>query len=202
LALALTENAPFPGPELVALKEQVATTLTAYHKTHPLRHGMPREELRSQLELPPYRFDALLRILKAERMLTIKSKWIALPQHKVLFSPFELVKVNHLLDKFAAAPFAPPSVKDARNEVGRELFYRLLESGDLVMVSDDVLFRKAEYETMRAKVCELIETNGQVTAAEVRDIFHTSRKYVLALLEYLDKIGLTVRDGDYHRLGK
>jgi selenocysteine-specific elongation factor len=117
-----------------------------------------------------------------------------------LFSPFELVKVNALLDKFAAAPFAPPSVKDARNEVGRDLFYRMLESGDLVQVSDEVLFRKAEYDTMRDQTCAMIEKNGKVTAAEVRDLFGTSRKYALALLEHFDEIGLTIRDGDYHRL--
>lgn len=161
---------------------------------------MSREELRSQLKLAPYNFNALLKILKAEHRLVIKGKWLALPQHRVFFSPFELVKVNRLLEKFIASPFAPPSVKDTRSEIGRELFARLLESGDLVAVSDEVLFRKTDYETMRTKVCEMAEKNGQVTAAQVRDLFHTSRKYATALLEYLDQIGLTVRDGDYHRL--
>ncbi len=161
---------------------------------------MPREELRSQLDLAPYEFNALLKNLKAEHALTTKGKWLALPDHKVVFSPFELVKVNQLLDKFAAKPFAPPSVRDSRNEVGRDLFARLLQNGDLIEVSDEVLFRKSDYETMRAQVCEMIEKNGQVTAAQVRDLFGTSRKYALALLEHLDKIGLTIRDGDYHRL--
>jgi selenocysteine-specific elongation factor len=174
--------------------------LALYHKTYPLRHGMPREELRSQLNLAPFQFNLLLKNLKAEHALTTKGKWLALPQHHVLFSPFELVKVERLLDKFAAAPFAPPSVKDTRNELGRDIFYRLLESGDLVQVSDEVLFRKSDYETMRSKVFEIIKKNGQVTAAEVRDLFGTSRKYALALLEHFDKIDLTVRDGDYHRL--
>jgi selenocysteine-specific elongation factor len=39
-----------------------------------------------------------------------------------------------------------------------------------------------------------------VTAAEVRDHFNTSRRYVLALLEHLDATGVTVRDGDVRRL--
>jgi len=196
----LSENLSPSEPEFAALKERVSAALALYHKTYPLRHGMPREELRSQLDMAPYQFNILLKNLKAAHALTTKGKWLALPDHRVLFSPFELVKVNRLLDKFAATPFAPPSLKDARNEVGRELFFRILESGDLVEVSDEVLFRKSDYETMRAKVRDLIEKNGQVTAAEVRDLFGTSRKYALALLEYLDKIGLTVRDEDVHRL--
>lgn len=196
----MSENLSPSEPEFAALKERVSAALALYHKTYPLRHGMPREELRSQLDMAPYQFNILLKNLKAAHALTTKGKWLALPDHRVLFSPFELVKVNRLLDKFAATPFAPPSLKDARNEVGRELFFRILESGDLVEVSDEVLFRKSDYETMRAKVRDLIEKNGQVTAAEVRDLFGTSRKYALALLEYLDKIGLTVRDEDVHRL--
>lgn len=198
----MSESPSFPAAQLSALKEQVSTALALYHKTYPLRHGMPREELRSQLDLAPYQFNALLKNLKAEHVLVTKSKWLALPEHRVLFSPFEQVTVDRLLNKFAAAPFAPPSVKDSRNEVGRELYARLVDSGDLVEVSDQVLFRKSDYEMMRAKVCELIEKNGQVTAAEVRDLFGTSRKYALALLEHLDAIGVTMRDGDFHKLSE
>ncbi len=186
-------------PQIEALRTQVADALTRYHATYPLRHGMPREELRTLLNLAPFEFNLLLKDLKAERALTTKGKWIALPAHRVLFSPFELVKVNALLAKFAAAPFAPPSVKEARNQVGRELFYRMLESGDLVQVSDEVIFRKMDYETLRAKTFELIAQNGKVAASEIRDFFGTSRKYVLALLEHFDIVGLTIRDGDYHK---
>lgn len=187
-------------PQFEAIRTQVADALARYHATHPLRHGMPREELRTLLNVAPFEFNLLLKNLKAERLLTTKGKWIALPAHRVLFSPFELVKVQALLDQFAVAPFAPPSVKDARNTIGRDLFYRLLESGDLVQVSDEVVFRRDDYETMQTQTRALIEKNGKVTAAEVRDLFGTSRKYALALLEHFDKIGLTIRDGDFHRL--
>ena len=38
--------------------------------------------------------------------------------------------------------------------------------------------------------------------AEARDLFNTSRKYILPLMEHLDAIGVTVRDGDFRRLKK
>lgn len=187
-------------PQIEALKTQVVDALSSYHAAHPLRQGMPREELRTLLNLAPFEFNLMLKALKAGHVLSTKGKWIAVPTHRVVFSPFELVKVNALLAKFAAAPFAPPSVKIARNEIGRDLFYRLIENGDLVQVSEEVIFRAEDYDIMQAKVCALIEQNGKVGAAEVRDLFGTSRKYVLALLEHFDKIGLTIRDGDFHRL--
>ncbi len=194
----MTENPSLP--QIEALRTQVIDVLTHYHTAHPLRQGMPREELRTHLNLAPFEFNLMLKELKAERVLTTKGKWIARPTHRVVFSPFELVKVNALLAKFAQAPYAPPSVKIARNEVGRDLFYRMIENGDFVQVSEEVLFRAEDYDTMQEKVRALLEQNGKVSAAEIRDLFGTSRKYALALLEHFDKIGLTLRDGDFHRL--
>jgi len=39
-----------------------------------------------------------------------------------------------------------------------------------------------------------------LSAAQLRDHFNTSRRYTLALLEYLDGQGITIRDGDVRRL--
>ena len=55
---------------------------------------------------------------------------------------------------------------------------------------------------MVREICKLIEQNGQVSAAQVRDHLNTSRKYVLGILEYLDQVGVTVREGDLRRLKK
>ena len=42
----------------------------------------------------------------------------------------------------------------------------------------------------------IIEENGKISVAEVRDKFQTSRKYALALMEYLDQQKMTRRVGD------
>ena len=41
-----------------------------------------------------------------------------------------------------------------------------------------------------------IQSQGQVTAAQVRDQFDTSRKYAISLLEHLDESRVTKRVGD------
>jgi selenocysteine-specific elongation factor len=55
---------------------------------------------------------------------------------------------------------------------------------------------------MVAEITGLLEAQDTLSAAQVRDHFNTSRRYVLALLEYLDSIGITVREGDVRRLKK
>ena len=182
------------------LKESAIGTLVAYHGAYPLRRGIPREELKSRLKLAPRLFNLVMPKMSTEGVLAEGPKWIALPGHMVLFSPFQQVKVDKLLALFTAAPFAPPSVKECQAEVGEDIFSALREFGDLVAVSDEVVFRKTDYKTMVEKIRQVLQLKGQISLAEVRDLLNTSRKYVQALLEHLDAIGVTVRDGDFRRL--
>ena len=49
---------------------------------------------------------------------------------------------------------------------------------------------------MTGKIMKHIHTAGSITIGDVRNMFTTSRKYALALLEYMDDQGLTQRVGD------
>jgi len=182
-----------PQPFWNSLKDSVIAALTAYHKNFPLRRGMPREELKSRLKLAPRLFNAALKRLA----LAENGAWLALPGHEIRFSMAQQAKVDGLLKKFTAAP---PSVKECQAEVGEELYAALVELGQLTQVSPEVVFRQTDYENMVAAVRALLAQKGRATAAEVRDLFGTSRKYALGLLEHLDALGVTVRDGDYRRL--
>ncbi|MCF6277525.1 MAG: SelB C-terminal domain-containing protein, partial [Anaerolineales bacterium] len=97
-------------------------------------------------------------------------------------------------------PFAPQTVKEAQSEVGEDIFNALLELGELVSVSSEVVFRISDYQKMSQMVREHLKKNNKITVAETRDLFSTSRRYVLALLEYLDATGVTRREGDYRVL--
>ena len=104
--------------------------------------------------------------------------------------------------KFEASPFSPPGIRECQVEVGEEVVNALIELGEFMMVSSDVIFRKEDYDLMVAKTRNALEKNGSITLAEVRDLFGTSRKYAQALLEHLDATGVTVRDGDFRKLKK
>jgi selenocysteine-specific elongation factor len=102
--------------------------------------------------------------------------------------------------KFEKNPYATPSVKECQSEVGEEIVNALIELGELVAVSQDVLFRKKDYDALVENIRAIIQKNGKITLAEVRDTLGTTRKYAQALLEHLDSIGTTIRDGDFRRL--
>lgn len=187
-------------PYYNALKDKVVQTVEAYHKQFPLRRGIPREELKSKLKLAPKFFNLLIAKLVTEHWLTDYSKFLSKPNHAIVFLPADQTRVTTLTRKFAANPYSTPSVKECQAEVGEEVLNALIELGELAQVSPEVIFRKADYDAMVAKIRAEIQQNGQVTLAEVRDLFGTTRKYVQALLEHLDAIGVTLRDGDARKL--
>ncbi|MEM6529703.1 MAG: SelB C-terminal domain-containing protein, partial [Chloroflexota bacterium] len=64
------------------------------------------------------------------------------------------------------------------------------------IVSKTVFFDGETFETMLYAVMDMLEADEEVTVQTVRDRFGTTRKYALALLEYMDSKGMTRRVGD------
>jgi selenocysteine-specific elongation factor len=189
-------------PHWIALETNTLQLVDSYHVQFPLRRGIPREELKSRLKLAPKIFNAILSYLVAHHALLDQRGAVSKPGHEIRFGKQEQVHVQTLMRKFEANPYATPSVKECQAEVGEEVFNTLLELGELESVSQDVVFRKKDYDGMVEKVRRHIEGNGQVTLAETRDLFGTTRKYAQALLEHLDARGITMREGDARKLRK
>ncbi|MCK5053095.1 MAG: selenocysteine-specific translation elongation factor [Anaerolineales bacterium] len=184
----------------LTMAERIKQILGFYHQANPLRSGMPIEELRSKMEIDSKLATLLLEQAAKEEYVVIVQGYVILKDHRVQLDANMKQRVDQLLIKFHSAPYAPPSIKEATKEIGEDLVRFLLESGSLVQVSVDVVFKSEVYEEMVAQVKSSLEKNRTITVAQVRDIFQTSRKYALALMEHLDAIGLTVREGDERRL--
>ena len=189
-----------PAPRWNALQAKALQFVGAYHKNFPLRRGIPREELKSKLKLTSRVFNAVLAQFGIRDILKDSSAFISLPDHKVTFDAADQAKVEALMRKFAANPFATPSVKECQAEAGEEAINALIEMNELTPVSAEVIFRTKDYEALVQKVEFALKEKGQATLAEIRDLLGTTRKYVQALLEHLDATGVTVREGDARRL--
>jgi selenocysteine-specific elongation factor len=205
-------NGNFPGPnEMVTSKslwEQISSNtvheVQNYHTLFPLRPGIPREELKSRsrgiTNLSPKLFNLMLSKLVDLKQLEENGPLVCIPDFQIKFSPQQEHKMKRLLERFSHTPYSPPTVKECQEEVGEDLFQALLDTGKLIAVNPDIVFRKEDYQQMVSEIRQMIHKNGPITAAQVRDHFNTSRKYSLALLEYMDSAGITVREGDFRRL--
>lgn len=189
-------------PHWNKLQENVFQIVDAYHRGFPLRRGVPREELKSKLKLTPRILNALLTQLATRNTLLDSRGLVAKTDHEIRFNGAEQAKVQELMRRFEKTPYATPSVKECQAEVGEEVINALIEMGELIPVSQEVIFRKKDYEEMVERIKTAIQQKGQITLAEARDMLDTTRKYIQALLEHLDAVGITTRDGDARKLGK
>ncbi|MGB2896930.1 MAG: selenocysteine-specific translation elongation factor [Anaerolineales bacterium] len=180
--------------------ERITKILGVYHQANQLRSGMPIEELRSKMGIETKLATIVLEQAAKDGHVVIIPGYVYFKDHRVQLDESQKRLVDQLLNKFDSDPYAPPSKKEATKEIGEDLVRFLMENGSLVQVSEDVVFKAAAYEEMVAQVKNMIKENRTITVAEVRDKFQTSRKYALALMEHLDAIGFTIREGDERRL--
>ena len=178
------------GWDIVRNQAQVA--LQGYHNQYPLRRGAPPQELRSRLKVSqPVYLRAAAR-LADEGALVDDDGLMRAPDHSVALSEKQQGDVAAYLSALAAEPWSPPTDRP----VDPELLAYLQERGDVVKVNETVIFTSAAYADMAARIVAHLQENGSVTVADARTIFGTSRKYVLPLLEYLDRQRVTRRVGD------
>ncbi len=177
------------------LSEKTVANLAEYHKKYPARPGMPRAEFATRLKLGNFVTLALESLIK-KGILIEEGGYIRLPSHTVKLTAAQQDKMDKFLKSLAASPFAPPSdlIPDP------DLLNILIGQGKVVKVSDNIVFSAQAYDEMKYKITAQIKKNGKITLGEVRDMFGSSRKYVQALLEYLDKEKVTKRVGDDHLL--
>jgi selenocysteine-specific elongation factor len=189
-------------PHWNSLSGKILQTINAYHQMFPLRQGIPREELKSKIKLLPRLFNVIINRLLLENAITDHSVWLAKTGHEIKLAGTDLMKAMELQKAFEKNPYATPSLKECENLAGEEVINALVELGELVAVSQDVLFRKNDYDALVLKVRTAIQTTGEITLAEARDIMGTTRKYAQAILEHMDAIGMTVRTGEVRNLKK
>ena len=69
-----------------------------------------------------------------------------------------------------------------------------------VRVAADVYWTAEALEEARTAVVENCERNGQLEIPELRDRLKTTRKFLIPLLEHLDAVGVTLRQGGHRVL--
>ena len=179
---------------------RIETLVAEFHAARPLRPGMPREELRSRLRLPAAAFNPLLERAVSGGRLVSERALVRAAAHAVTFTPDQQRAVDDLLRRFAAAGVNAPSVKEARSAVGDDVYAALLDLETLYQVNAEVVYPLATFVELRDSIVRHLQQHGSINAAEVRDIFQTSRKYAIGLLEHLDELRLTRRVGDAREL--
>jgi len=179
-----------------AFLDRLTGLLAEYHRQYPLRAGMPREEVKSRLHFDSRAFNEAVELAMRQGKVAGAEATLRLPEHEVRFAPQDRAKVNVLLAAYSRNPYSPPSVAEAEAQVGPDVLAALFDKGMLVKVSPEICFLPQTYERMVQQVVQYIKEHGSISVGQARDMFGTTRKYILPFLEHLDEVKVTRRVGD------
>ena len=194
---------------LEAQYTKTASVLAAYHKTNPLHAGMPAAEVRQKSfsGFDKLAADAYLAELTAEGRLNHIADTYSLADFSVKYTKRQTEIRTKLLAFYREGGIEPASTDEIAacfpaNEKAnvRQVTDSLISGGELVLLNSQIIYSREAFETAFAAVKAHFEAHDTITLAELRDALHTSRKYALAVLEYLDKNGITKKEGDFRTL--
>ena len=175
-----------------ALEGRAREALGDYHRQFPLRAAAPKEELRSRLRLSPQVFNDVLRLLNEGGVTVERGSTARLPEHAPSLGEAQRAAVEEYLRRLESEPYSPPTDID----IDAEIVNLLNDEGKVVKAGGGVVFSAAAYRQMVEKVSAHLEEHGEITVGDARNLFGTSRKYALALMDHLDHTRVTRRVGD------
>jgi selenocysteine-specific elongation factor len=191
------------------LEDRVLRAVGRLHAARPRQSAIPRIHLAA--ELPDLSGEALvfgiLERLKRQGRIVADARTIALPGHQAKLSQGERRLKQELADSIRAGGITPPDASELAATAGARAsavpdLLALLREEHCIAEINAGLFLDADVEAeLRRKVRERLSDGSTVTMAELRDLLGTTRKYAVPIGEYLDRIGLTRREGDLRRLG-
>ena len=170
----------------------IMQSLQEYHCKFPLRIGIPRAELRQALNLSPKIFNLILHKLGSDKIIEETNKFVLTPGYKPILTVRQSETIDSYLMELNQKKYSPSS--DIK--IDDDILVLLENQMRVVRISESIVYPYEVYCAMVEQIKTHLKSFGEISVAEVRDIFGASRKYALALMEYLDTKRVTKRIGD------
>jgi selenocysteine-specific elongation factor len=186
------------------IKDRLLNSLKKYHQTNPAKTGLGREELRNRVvrDLPDRPYRNLLEALEEQGLIALDGDTVRIGSHQATLSPEQEAlsgKVLTLLDRSQiSAPFLPEmseELKSAQADL-KTVLNLLADRGDVFRIKDDYFITARAHSSLLEDVKEFFSNNQEMALSDFREIVNTTRKWMIPLLEYLDRTQVTMRKGD------
>ena len=176
----------------VDLRSPAEAIVNDHHEQHPLRPGIPLATLATTLGISP----ELAARVSWRRATGIERAGpdVSARQHHLSLDEASQQRWASAEDSLGES-LAVPDIDDLG--LGLELTHLLVRDGRLVRVSDGLVYLPEQIEEIKRMLGEMTEP---FTVARFRDHTGLSRKYVVPILEWADREGLTIRRGDVRHL--
>ena len=171
--------------------KEIENCLILFHKEFPLRKGMSYQSLKINLGINEIIFTYLIEFMK-HKNISETSGIISLIDFVPELNNAQLDFVKSMIEALNLNPFNVEHITKFDDEI---LNFLLVENL-LVKIDDEFIVTQEFFQTILYSVSDHIQINKSITVGEFRDLFNTSRKFALLILEHLDAKQVTKRVGD------
>ncbi len=192
------------------LRQDLTGHLERYHKTNPLKAGMPKEELKTKLppNLSPKLFNLLMNQMLKDDDISVVEDTVHLASHTVALGADQEDIRDKIIKTYKESGLQPPYFKELGKQLtadpsrARDVLNLLVKEGRLVKVKEDLYFDAEAVTRLKQRLVEFLTVNGEISTPQFKEMTAASRKYVIPLIEYFDAQNITIRIGDVRKLRK
>jgi selenocysteine-specific elongation factor len=187
---------------IAAEVDRLAALIAAHHEAHPLDPGLSLQALRAAVNAPPAVLDLLVEhgVKKQAWELAEGGAVVRKPGWQAALRAHAGDAGGRLAQRLAEARWQLPTVAELQREFADPtvpaLLAHLAREGSVERVDQERYALKQALEEFRRAVEETLRELGAATPAQFRDRLGLTRKYLIPLLEWADRRGITSRKGD------
>jgi selenocysteine-specific elongation factor len=193
---------------LSAEVERLAGLVAAHHEAHPLDPGLSLQALRAAVAAPGGAavLDLLVEHGVKKQAFEVVGAVVRRPGWKAALEARAGDSGSRLVRRLAEARWQVPTVAELQNEFADlavpALLAHLAREGGVEQVDQERYAAKPALDEFRGVLEATLRELGQATPAQLRDRTGLTRKYLIPLLEWADRRGITRRQGDARVLAR
>lgn len=184
------------------IQQELTKAVRVYHEKYPYRYGMKKAEVHMTYmkKVKLNVFDSYVDLLEEEQVLSRYQEYLKLPEFEVRKDDvYDKVRktVERVFQKaqFDFVRFSEISFGSLEQEVVEDILLLLMDEEYVVKIAEDIYTLKTIIDQAKEVIRTRLKENPLITIAEVRDLLGTSRKSAKPILEYMDSIKVTKKNG-------
>jgi selenocysteine-specific elongation factor len=196
-----------------AAVERLAGVLGHHHTQHPIDPGMSLQALRAAVSppggpaSPPVPVvDWVLESGRQDGVWVVEGGVVRLAAWRPALDAEATRAADRLVRRLVEARWQVPTVAELEREFAgsplHALLAHLVRAGSIEQMDQERYADRMALESFRAALEAALRERTRATPAELRDHFGLTRKFLIPLLEWADRRGITRRDGDARMLAR
>ncbi|MCD4783722.1 MAG: selenocysteine-specific translation elongation factor [Candidatus Eremiobacteraeota bacterium] len=198
--ISMTADKYLHSKLLERFEDQISGILESLEEIEPYRLGTKFEEIKKNM---PKMEDRMFR----EIMIDMKNK-NKIKEKDALLSSFDFTPHltgrheecrQEILRIYKSPDFTPPTIDELKlsldyegKMIGSVLDYMIF-TGELIALDEKIIIFRENIDRARIIIGNYIVKNDGITPGEARNLLKSTRKYIIPLLEYFDRVYFTKR---------